>query len=169
MKAFEAMRTTSLAIGIGILIPLTVYYGVQLIKPSPTFPSIAVKMPEHLERSATEEERQEHEAKMKTYQEAKEKTMHEYHNTLRDYETFYFYVAFCTGIILFILGSLLIPVDFLGGGTILGGILTLVTGYTLVWGHLSNLIKFLSLLGGLLLLFILGMVIGRKIQGGKNE
>ena len=64
----------------------------------------------------------------------------------------YFYTSVAVGIGSLIIGSFLVPVASLAMGFILGGAITLISGYTMYWSDLNDFMKFSSLLLALIIL-----------------
>ena len=77
------------------------------------------------------------------------------------YNNFYFYTSLVFGICCIIIGALL-KVGFIGGGFILGGVASLVFGYSHVWGQLTPMIKFGTLLATLVLILFLAFMATRR-------
>lgn len=162
MNIFEGIRTAALAFGIALLIPLTSYYGIQVINPAPKHPTASAEAPEYPGYDASKEELNEYDIKNRPFKEEYNKRVKEYRNLLKSYRNSYFYMSFCIGILIIIIGAIIVPTDALGTGFIIGGIITLIQGYAFVWGEITDLIKFISLISALLLFFLLGIIIWRK-------
>ncbi|MGE0206369.1 MAG: hypothetical protein AB7R69_00810 [Candidatus Babeliales bacterium] len=74
---------------------------------------------------------------------------------------FAFYIILAAGILFIILGAFL-KLGFIGGGSILGGVFTIVYGYLCVWHKITVGIKFATLLGALGVIIALALFLKRK-------
>jgi len=144
-------------VGIAILLPMLVHYGVSTFCPSPKwkdyyqydYSSAKDKTPE--QKAAAQKERKE---KREVF-DARRKT----------FEQKLFYVATPVGIAAIIVGSYL-AVQAVGAGLIFGGIFTLIDGYCWYWSQLDDWMRFVSLLIAFVVLVVIGY---RKLSKEENK
>ena len=136
---FENLKSIAFAITIAILLPITMHLGIQLINPYPSYSP--------LPKSEAKELRKQHQA--------------EHRVQVQHYNQRYFYSALIIGIIAFIAGAFF-PIDFIGAGLIIGALECFVVGYLHYWDKLNELVKFLSMLGVFLLVFIISYLVAKK-------
>jgi len=146
-----------IGVGIAVLLPMLVHYGVSTFSPSPKwkdyyqydYSSEKDKTPE--QKAAAQKERKE---KRKAF-DARRKT----------FEQKLFYVATPVGIAAIIVGSYL-AVQAVGAGLIFGGIFTMIDGYCWYWSQLADWMRFLSLLIAFVVLVVIGY---RKLSKEENK
>lgn len=139
------MRGINFAIGMGvaILLPMLITYGVNLLHPPPQFDEYhTLGPPGPGPVSQAEFERRD-----KISREERE----QYSAANLEYSKTFFYVALPIGLLL-VIGGAIVKVAAVGNGLVFGGVFTLITGYYSHWYHLSDLTKFGSLLVALVLL-----------------
>jgi hypothetical protein len=128
--------TFAIAMGIAILLPMLINYGVSIFSPPPKlelFPPPRVLGP-----GATPEEIAQ-----------RDKEVGEHHKKMiehsRRYQKHLFYVAVPVGIAAIIVGAF-VSIPAIGPGLVFGGVFTLIQGYWFYWAELEAWIKFLSIL-----------------------
>lgn len=132
------LKNIALGIAISALLPLTVYVGTELITPEPSCPQYR-----HLKSRDQEEER----------------ILYSQH--LKKYKETLFYTSITTGLTSIFLGALILTIPFLNFGLIIGGTVTLIMGYIINWQELDTVLKFSSLLLGLLILILSSIPLAR--------
>lgn len=144
------MKGINFAIGMGIaiLLPLLVLYGVNTFSPPPEWQND--HSTEHYEKPAavtmTPEERKEIARQQQIASDS-------FASARQQHQLNLFLVALPTGLIAVIAGTF-IRVPALGPGLVFGGVLTLVEGYLIYWQKLDDPIKFISLLVALIVLSV---------------
>lgn len=145
---FHIVRELTLALGVAILLPLIAYYGTILVHPQPQYT---------FERSAAyyaEPKSSEDEAVRKAEEERERTALAIYKDALTEFNRIYFFVCLAIAFAALIIGMFL-PMVALGSGFILGGFITLITGYISYWGALNTFIKLGSLLAALLCIMVI--------------
>lgn len=137
------MRAKEFAIGIGIaiLLPLSVYYGVQLFSPQPDWSKYFEQSQEYDRRFNEAKTKEERDRISKVRSHAKEK--HE--ESQRRHKQHIFFVAYPVGMLAIIAGSLL-TVQAVGAGLMFGGIFTLAEGCYSYWDNMADWTRFISLI-----------------------
>jgi hypothetical protein len=140
------MLALQLVIGVGIalLFPLLVYTGVAAIK-APPKPSDCT----NLKSGDSDAVKQHNEAQIRWEREQLQQARTEYAGIL-------FSVMAPAGLAAVVAGYF-IGVNAIGIGLLTGGILCLVFGYGGYWEALSQPVKFVSILAGLLMLLFIGI------------
>ena len=140
------MLALQLVIGVGIalLFPLLIYTGVAAIK-APPKPSNRT----NLRAEVTEDDKQANRDQIRWQQEQLQKARVEYAKIL-------FTVMAPAGLAAVVAGYL-IGINAIGIGLLAGGILCLVYGYGGYWEALSQRVRFVSILAGLLMLLFIGI------------
>ncbi len=141
------MRGMIFAIGMGIalLTPMLIKYGVNLISPPPDPQEYFIHEPPP-PAPMSQEESERRRLLSEQQQEA-------YNAHQLEHQKVFFYVALPIGIVLVIAGSIL-TTPAVGTGLAFGGVFTLIAGYWSYWYHLSDGIKFGSLLIALICLIL---------------
>ena len=149
----------AISMGLALLLPMLITYGVNLIQPPPEMADYHI-----IERGGPlpEDSPEAHAERQRIYQEEDRNYM----AALRDHEAIFFFVALPIGVILVISGAV-IKVPAVGIGLAFGGVFTLILGYGSYWDQLSDLIKFVSLLVALCLLIFTAYRI-YAVQGSKG-
>lgn len=191
-RFFELLRSVVLGIAITVLYPLMVYYVIQVIHPQPKYnyemssdqlEQLRMQM-RRLERSketilalpgqkdlsvlknietelntvdaqivsieqATEQKRKEHEAM--------------YQEQMKPYERTFFIISSLAGLLALLIGAFA-RIPFLGFGFIMSGVFTLTMGYVSYWGRLHDILKFISLLGAILLIIAISFYMMRRAK-----
>jgi len=145
---FHVVRELVLALGVAVLIPLIAYYGTIIFHPQPeyTFERGAILWSE----ATTQEEKA-----LKEAEQAKENAaLAEYKSEKLQFNKTYFFVCLAIAFIAIITGMFL-PMVALGSGFILGGFITLITGYISYWGALHTIIKLGSLVAALVFIMLI--------------
>src|SRR5271169_2479071 len=144
MLSKKQIGMVALSVIIAILIPLvsmplTSFFSSRLLLNRDSFKAekILKSMPIELSDSAPQEEREEYNQKMKVFKSQWSDLVQENKMLDNKFRTYCFYIFFCMGLAWILLGSLIIPIDFLGAGCIFGGIVTLIIGYPFVWDIFS--------------------------------
>ena len=150
----------AIAMGIAILLPMLVLYGVKTLSPPPEWEDFHSRelyeepSPEKITpEEKTEIARKQQEASAKLDAARRQHQMH------------LFFTAVPVGLIAIIAGTF-IRVPALGPGMVFGGVFTLIEGYLFNWEELSDPIKFVSLL---IALIVLGITAYRRLGSPANE
>jgi len=137
----ESLKNIALALAIACILPFLVYQGISSIYPAP----LSITQ----EHASTDNEKE-----INTSQ--RDQTVKNYYCQFFIFEL----IASCCAIFL----GLITSVDFLAAGWIMGGILTVISGFLFNWHYLSSSALFLSLL-----LFLCILVIGGYYNEHKNN
>ncbi len=150
----------AIAMGIAILLPMLVIYGVKTFSPPPEWEDYHTRQlyEEPSPEKITPEEKAERARKQ---QEASERIK----AARKQHQMHLFFTAVPIGLIAIIAGTF-IRVPALGPGMVFGGVFTLVEGYLFNWQELSDPIKFVSLL---IALIVLGITAYRRLGSPANE
>ncbi|MBC8524936.1 MAG: hypothetical protein H8D27_06215 [Chlorobium phaeobacteroides] len=138
----------AIAMGIAVLLPMLVLYGVNTFSPPPEWEDFHSRQlyeaptPETI----TPEEKAE---RLRLQQEASEKM----EAARKQYQMRLFFTAVPVGLIAIIAGTF-IRIPALAPGMVFGGVFTLIEGYLINWQELSDPIKFVSLLIALIILAV---------------
>jgi hypothetical protein len=137
------MRAKQFAIGIGIalLLPLSVYYGVLLFSPPPDSSKYYEQSQEYSRRlseakTTAEKDRIVKEKSLNQKRQEEAQKRHQQH---------IFLVAYPVGLLAIIIGSLL-TVQAVGAGLMFGGIFTLAEGCYSYWDKMPDWTRFFSLI-----------------------
>jgi len=142
-------KRIAVIIGIAVLLPLTVFFGVNLVDaPSDTIRLTEVKFQERKSEAKTNVEKRkiaEEETSRNAAQEAADKR----HNRAL------FYVAYPIGLLAFLIGGFVdLRADSLG--LMYGGILTLAEGCYFNWDNMDGWLRFLALVISLIAILLCG-------------
>lgn len=150
----------AIAMGIAILLPMLVIYGVKTFSPPPEWEDYHTRQlyEEPSPEKITPEKKAE---RMREQQEASERM----EAARKQHQMHLFFTAVPVGLIAIIAGTF-IRVPALGPGMVFGGVFTLVEGYLFNWQELSDPIKFVSLL---IALIVLGITAYRRLGSPANE
>jgi hypothetical protein len=146
-----------LGLGITIILPMLVYYGVSTFTKRPEWKDYQIENYYELHKRASVEEQKRLEAE-------KTKKDKEYDRALRRWGKINFFVEVPVGVAGLIIGTLTNVPGF-SGGLMLGGVVTAIMGYCWEWANLPNGFKFLTLL----IVFMIMFWIGYKKLGKKQE
>ena len=136
------MLARQLAIGLGIIFPLLVYYGVRTFHSPPKWPETELSSPQ-----ATPEQRQ-------AQQQRERERRDRYYAQSRDFARVLIIASTPLGIAAIVIGTV-ISLPSVGTGLILGGIFAVATGYWGYWHYADDWLRFVSLiLGFAVLLFV---------------
>ena len=155
----DEMLAKKFAIGIGIAIifPMMIHYGVSTFKPRPKWEDYKIKNYYERHEDAPPQEKRQLEAEQNRLD-----------NSRRDaekrFETRLFFVAVPFGIIAIGTGAFL-SIQAIGTGLMFGGIFSIVDGYINYWSELSDGLRFISLL----IAFIVLIIVGYKKIGNKTS
>ena len=136
----------AVSFGIAVLLPMLVFYGVNIFNPVPMRADYNPPIQESI-NEATPEVRAE---RFKDYQE-REKT---YMEIYTDHEKYLFYATLPVGLLAIIVGVYL-NIPAIGSGLVFGGVFTLIEGYFSYWSNLVDWIKFISILIALVMLILM--------------
>lgn len=143
-------RQIAIGFGIAVILPLLVYYGVASIYTPPKWPSYQSTISYPV--NPTPEERQKY---AQALQQENQKRAKAYEAAAKYFARHLIYVATPLGICAILIGAYL-PLYAIGTGLILGGILTTGCGYWYYWDYLPELVRFVSLLVGFIILLFVG-------------
>jgi len=138
----------AIAMGIAVLLPMLVLYGVNTFSPPPEWEDFHSRRlyEEPTPETITPEEKAE---RFRLQQEASEKM----EASRKQYQMRLFFTAVPVGLIAIIAGTF-IRIPALAPGMVFGGVFTLIEGYLINWQELSDPIKFVSLLIALIILAV---------------
>ncbi len=150
----------AIAMGIAILLPLLVVYGVNTFSPPPKWEDYHPK--EQFSAPVEKETPEETARRNAEYQEQSKKM----EDARRVHQMRLFFTAVPVGLIAIIAGTF-VRIPALAPGLVFGGVFTLVEGYLFNWQELGDPIKFVSLLVALV---VLGITAYRRlsVQGEKQ-
>jgi hypothetical protein len=136
----------ALAFGVAVVFPAMIHFGVSTFTPKP-------KWPDYLRftlntQDYTSEQRQRREEEFS-------KRQSEYRAAEKRFETHLFVIAVPLGLLAVITGAFLGKLAT-GTGFMFGGIFTVGDGYFAYWSHLSDTLKFVSLLATFIILIAVG-------------
>jgi len=138
----------AIGFGIAVLLPIMVYYGVSTFSPKVKWEDYQIEDYHLKYKDASGEEK---EALIRERKElTKKRKKH-----LKRFESHLFAVSVPIGLAAIIFGSIT-SVQAVGAGLIFGGISTLSSGYFSYWSELSDVARFLSLLGAFIVLVVIG-------------
>jgi hypothetical protein len=143
----DAMLARQIVIGFGlaIIFPLLVYYGVSTFHPAPRTQHYFGNLPPF---GTTPEER-------RARDEAQRAKQAEYNAAAKSFARTLVMVATPLGVAAILIGAFASPY-WMGTGLILGGILTVGSGYYFYWQYLEDWLRFISLLAGFVVLIFVG-------------
>jgi hypothetical protein len=138
-------RQLVIGFGIAIIFPMLVYYGVSTIYHAPRWQAYFDNLPPF---GTTPEER-------RTREEAQRAKQAQYRTAAQSFARVLVLIATPLGVAAILIGAFLTPY-WLGTGLILGGILTVGSGYYFYWQYLEDWLRFVSLLAGFVVLLVVG-------------
>ena len=151
------MREFVVGLAITVMLPLVVLYGVISFSPAAGFRDLkeADFLKSHEEILLQKRPITKGKAAPKVTPEEEEGFKKEFKAGVKEFNKHLFYVAAPTGILAIAIG-LILPIPGIASGMMCSGLLTLVYGYCTYWKDLPIRIRFVSLLGGLILFVIIG-------------
>ena len=159
----NTMRAKQFAVGLGItlLLPLSVHYGAEMIRPSPK-EDVHYEQLHKLEAQRVATKSKEEKAKLTAQKSALEK---EHKEKKKKHAELLFMVGYPVAIAAIILGAF-ITIPAVGAGLMFGGIITLTDACFSYWEVMASWLRFTSLLGALFILIVLGCW---NLAGGPAE
>ncbi len=162
-KGYDFLRNIFLGIGIGVLLPSTVYWGMQVIMKQPNRGTINPELKDELRDTEILFQKNPDNKKTKVkLNEVRQKLRKEkalldkkYNKVNTKYEKRYFYIMTLVGLVALIIGGIS-KVPFIGMGFIIGGIICITHSYWSHWYKLTDILKFISLLIALIILIFFG-------------
>jgi hypothetical protein len=152
-------RQIVIGLCIAFILPLVVFTGVNVFYPEPKA-SDYLTQPSPLPADATAQERQEVLAKQQSERKSQQAA---YSQARKAFTHALILIAAPVGIVAILVGSA-VPLNAIGTGLIAGGILSIALGYGSDWDNIDPLLRFISLLGGLIILLLLGLRQHRRIE-----
>lgn len=149
MTESKSLLAKKFAVGVGIAIifPMMIHYGVRTFSPPPDWRDYRAPMPVY-EESMTPE------AKKLNWEEMERREAERRKEETR-FQKHLFYVAAPAGVIAILAGSF-IAVQAVGAGLMFGGIFALIDGYRNYWSELPDAMRFVSLIAAFLVLLFIG-------------
>jgi hypothetical protein len=141
-------RQAAIGLGVAIIFPLLVYYGVRTFHAPPVWSEIVTVSARVYDAQTSPEERQANEQKRRQQEQA-------YNAAAKSFARILVVVSAPLGIAAFLVGAYLANVA-IGTGLILGGIFTVTHGYWEYWRFADDWLRFVSLLVALALLIFVG-------------
>jgi hypothetical protein len=151
-------RQIAIGLGIAVIFPLLVFYGVSTFHPAPKSENYFQALPP-LPANATTEQRTERFEKERAQREA-------FRAASKEFSRILVIVATPLGVAAILVGAYL-TIHAIGTGLILGGIAAVACGYWSYWNYLEDWIRFVSLLAAFAILLFVGyrMVAARPRSG----
>lgn len=156
-KEEQMAKRFILGLGITIILPMLVHYGITTFVKMPKWENYQVQNYYELHQRASIEEQRHLEAE-------RNKKDKEYRQAQRQWAKIAFFVEVPVGVGALIIGTVSNVPGF-SGGLMLGGIVTAIMGYCWEWAGLPDWFKFLTLL----MVFIVMFWMGYKKLGKKKE
>jgi len=138
----------ALGVGMAIILPMLVYYGVNMFSPSPKWRDYRVD--DYYERYKEADQAEKNVLRKERKRLDTEKRAHR-----KRFERHLYLVATPVGIAAIIAGSV-IAIHGIGAGLMFGGIFTVTEGYVCYWSELPPWLRFLSLLVAFAVLLYIG-------------
>jgi hypothetical protein len=139
-------KKIALGVGIAIIFPMLLHYGVSTFTPKPKWEDYNV--PGLFEPQASAEEKHQRQVEQQRKQELRRAAE-------KRFEQHLFAVAVPLGLVAILCGAFL-RVQATGTGLMFGGIFSICDGYFNYWSELADVMKFLSLLAAFILLLFVG-------------
>ncbi len=139
-------KKIALGLGIAIVFPMLLHYGVSTFTPKPKWADYHV--PGLLDPQASAEEKHQRVVEQQQKQELRRAAE-------KRFEQHLFAVAVPLGLVAILCGAFL-RVQAIGTGLMFGGIFSICDGYFNYWSELADVMKFLSLLAAFILLLFVG-------------
>lgn len=147
-------RQIAVGLGIALILPLLVYYGVATFYPPPqpvmTVTAVAVSP------NATPEERERYLAQQQERQKQQQERQAAYRAAAKDFARRLIILSTPLGLASILIGAY-IAIHGIGTGLIVGGIFTLVWGYWSYWTYFEDWMRFASLCAALAILLLVGI------------
>jgi hypothetical protein len=131
-------KKIALGIGLAIIFPMMIHYGVSTFCPAPKWSDYTVQGQYYPQKQAEQKQKEEH-------RKAAEKR----------FEQHLFVVAVPLGLAAILFGAF-VRVQAIGTGLMFGGIFTICDGYANYWTELADWMRFLSLLAAFIVLLFVG-------------
>ncbi len=138
-------KKIALGVGIAIIFPMMLHYGVSTFSPRPRWQDYFAPVPGQYAAPEERDRLQAEQLKLQNERKAAEKRFGQH----------LFAVAVPLGLVAILCGAFL-RVQATGTGLMFGGIFSICDGYFNYWSELADLLKFLSLLAALILLLFVG-------------
>ena len=143
----ERAKHAAVALGLAVILPMLLYYGVATFEPPPEHDAYFTAVPKPLlPEDEGERARQLEEQRARMEQERKA-----FDAARQDFSRTLFFIAAPLGVLAILAGGF-ITLPAVGTGLILGGVANLVMGYGQYWDHLEHWMRFVSLLVAFLVL-----------------
>ena len=139
-------KKIALGIGLAIIFPMMIHYGVSTFCPAPKWSDYTVQGQYYPQKQAEQKQKEEH-------RKAAEKR----------FEQHLFVVAVPLGLAAILFGAF-VRVQAIGTGLMFGGIFTICDGYANYWTELADWMRFLSLLAAFSVLLFVGYKKIEKIE-----
>jgi hypothetical protein len=145
------VKQFAIGLGIAILLPLSVYYAVELLRPAPKeelHSAQIQRVDQRIKAAPTEREKQ-------RVREEKAALHRSYKEQEKRHDQMLFLIGYLVGVAAIILGTLTV-VRAVSPGALFGGLLTLTYACFSYWDTMADWLRFSSLLGALFILTALG-------------
>ena len=170
-SVLESIRDTGMGLGIAIILPLMVFWGVRVFVETPHYPTdyYDVSLDKELEKARNNLEKNPASAELQEAVRIVEEKAEQSHKASRDRfskehavgDKYHFYANIAVGLTALIVGGL-VPVLSLSLGLIMGGIFCVIGAYAWVWSTIDPAFRFFSLLAALLVLIAMGYFMARR-------
>lgn len=147
-----AVKNFAVGLAITVMLPFAVHYGVITFSPAAKY--YCVSKQDFVKLGGIAEETK---ALVPEQARLKSKLEAEYDEGNKRFSKHLFFVAVPAGILLIATG-LIVLVPGIDSGLMFGGLLTLMYGYFTYWSDLPIAVRFASLVGGLAIFIIIGVV-----------
>ena len=144
------VKKIALSIGIVIVFPMMVYYGVDTFSPAPKYADYQVKDYYDILQHGTEEQKKVAKTKQDKLDKERDAKYKEFERTM-------FFVSVPLGLAAIIIGAFL-GAQAIGTGLMLGGIICISEGYIIYWENLESVYRFISLVLGFIVLLVVGFL-----------
>ncbi len=141
-------KKIALGVGIAIVFPMLLHYGVSTFTPTPKWEDYPMSPATIALRAGSQADQE----KFMTEQQQKQELRRA---AEKRFEQHLFAVAVPLGLVAILIGAFL-RVPATGAGLMFGGIFSICDGYFNYWSELADVLKFLSLLAAFVLLLFVG-------------
>jgi len=148
-------KKIALGIGLAIIFPMMIHYGVSTYCPAPKWSDYNVQG--QFDSQATPEQKLQRQAEQNQKQELRKAAE-------KRFEQHLFVVAVPLGLAAILFGAF-VRVQAIGTGLMFGGIFSICDGYFNYWSELADWMRFLSLLSAFIVLLFVGY---KKIEKKEN-